>query len=108
MDQNLRSENVLCRYAEGPARLEAALAGLTEAQLDLTLAAGGWSIRQIAHHVVDGDDLWKTPIKAALGCPSEPFSLLWYWDHPQDEWAERWTLYVSVIVVRSGGRSGTR
>ncbi len=83
-------ETVLADYAAGPARLEAVIAGLAEAGLDLALAADSWSIRQIVHHVVDGDDLWKTCIKAALGNPEATFSLPWYWDVPQERWAECW------------------
>ena len=83
------AETIMARYADGPARLEAAVAGLSEDELD-SAPRGGWSIRQIVHHIVDGDDLWKTCIKAALGNSEGQFSLLWYWDLPQDRWAERW------------------
>ena len=81
---------ILARFADGPAQLEAALAGLSDAELDLAPADGGWSIRQIAHHVADGDDLWKACIKAALGNSSGEFTLQWYWGVPQDTWAESW------------------
>lgn len=79
----------LACYADGPAQLEAALAGLTEAGLDLGLPEGGWTIRQIVHHIADGDDLWGTCVKMALGCETG-FSLQWYWTKEQDEWAELW------------------
>ncbi len=39
--------------AELPARLAAALDGLTEAQLDSPYRDGGWTIRQLVHHVAD-------------------------------------------------------
>lgn len=39
--------------AELPARLAAALDGLTEAQLDTPYRDGGWTVRQLAHHVAD-------------------------------------------------------
>jgi len=81
---------LLTRYADGPFQLEAALADLTEAQLDIAQSAGTWTIRQIVHHVVDGDDLWQVCIKAALGDSDGVFSLQWYWDKPQDTWAETW------------------
>jgi uncharacterized damage-inducible protein DinB len=81
---------ILARYADGPAQLEAALAGLSEADLDVALTDDAWTIRQIVHHVVDGDDLWKVAIKAALGNSRMLFSYLWYWDIPQDIWAESW------------------
>jgi len=83
-------DTILARYADGPAQLEAAIAGLAEAELDLAQAADSWTIRQIVHHVVDGDDLWKVCVKAALGNSQGVFSFQWYWDLPQDTWAESW------------------
>ena len=81
---------IVKRYADGPDQLEAAIAGLTEAQLDVALSADTWTIRQIVHHLADGDDIWKTCIKAALGNSEGVFSLQWYWDIPQDRWVETW------------------
>jgi hypothetical protein len=84
-------ETFLKQYAEGPARLESALAGFSESDLDLALSPDSWSIRQIVHHLVDGDDLWKTCIKMALGNNDAVFSLQWYTEKPQMEWSESWT-----------------
>jgi len=81
---------IRARYAEGPAQLEAALEGLAEEDLDVALAANTWTIRQIVHHVVDGDDLWKVCIKIALGNSGVTFDLQWYWDLSQDTWVQRW------------------
>ncbi|MBM3750230.1 MAG: putative metal-dependent hydrolase [Acidimicrobiia bacterium] len=39
--------------ADVPASLSAALAGLTDAQLDTPYRDGGWSPRQITHHLAD-------------------------------------------------------
>ncbi len=86
----LDQETVLLDYSEGPDALSEAIEGLNEARLDTKAADGGWSIRQLAHHIVDGDDLWKTAIKAALGDSPQPFSLRWYWAWDQAQWAERW------------------
>jgi hypothetical protein len=36
-----------------PARLRAALGGLTDSQLDTPYRDGGWTLRQVAHHVPD-------------------------------------------------------
>jgi uncharacterized damage-inducible protein DinB len=36
-----------------PARLRAALAGLGDAQLDTPYREGGWTVRQLVHHVAD-------------------------------------------------------
>jgi hypothetical protein len=43
-----------------------------------------------SNHIVDGDDLWKWCIKAALGNAQGVFTLKWYWDVPQDVWADKW------------------
>lgn len=89
-EQERNPEAILARYADGPAQLERAISGLKESELDLAQSSNSWSIRQIVHHVADGDDIWKIAIKAALGNSSGTYSLLWYWDKPQDEWVESW------------------
>ena len=39
--------------AEAPAKLKAAVAGLSEKQLDTPYRPGGWTVRQVAHHLPD-------------------------------------------------------
>jgi hypothetical protein len=39
--------------AEAPARLASAVANLTPAQLDTPYRPGGWTVRQVVHHVPD-------------------------------------------------------
>jgi uncharacterized damage-inducible protein DinB len=39
--------------AEAPARLREAVAGLTPEQLDTPYRPGGWTVRQVVHHVPD-------------------------------------------------------
>jgi uncharacterized damage-inducible protein DinB len=39
--------------AEAPERLRAAVAGLDAAKLDTAYRPGGWTVRQVAHHVPD-------------------------------------------------------
>lgn len=41
------------RLAAQPAKLRAALHGLTDAQLDAPYRPGGWTIRQVVHHMAD-------------------------------------------------------
>jgi hypothetical protein len=84
------TDSLIAQYTDCLAQLRAALDGLTEADLDLAPLEGGWTIRQIVHHIVDGDDLWKWCIKAALGNAQGVFTLQWYWDLPQDVWADKW------------------
>jgi hypothetical protein len=63
MKSPANKNSVIARYIEGPTLLERALTGLKEADLDTAPSKGGWTIRQIVHHIVDGDDIWKTCIK---------------------------------------------
>jgi len=91
MTEQIHTSNTfLDLYAKGPEDLESAIAGLTETGLDAALTGESWSIRQIIHHIVDGDDIWKMCIKAALVPPQRVFSFQWYWDIPQVEWAQKW------------------
>jgi uncharacterized damage-inducible protein DinB len=100
--------SIVARYAKGPAQLEEALAGLRDADLDASPARGGWTIRQIVHHIVDGDDLWKPAIKAALGNEQGEFTLDWYWVVPQDLWADRWAYAGRAIDVSLALLKATR
>lgn len=84
------TQTVLAQYTDGPSLLDSALAGLRDTDLDLALSADSWTIRQIVHHIVDGDDLWKTCIKISLGNSEAVFSLQWLTVKPQMEWAESW------------------
>jgi uncharacterized damage-inducible protein DinB len=43
----------LAEVAEAPARLRAAVAGLTPAQLETPYREGGWTVRQVVHHLPD-------------------------------------------------------
>ena len=90
MDAPNEQLGVMSRYREGPALLADAVAGLPDAVLDAVPSGGGWTIRQIVHHIVDGDDIWKLCIKMALGNMEGEFALAWYWSLPQRTWADRW------------------
>jgi uncharacterized damage-inducible protein DinB len=43
----------LAEIEEAPARLRAAVAGLSDEQLDTPYREGGWTVRQLVHHVPD-------------------------------------------------------
>ncbi len=88
-DQN--KKNILTKYADGPEMVLAAIVGLSDEQLDLKLTVDGWSIRQVVHHITDGDYLWKEFLLRAAGEPEQGFSLEWYWCLPQDDWVKRWS-----------------
>ncbi len=90
MKSPANKDSVIPRYIEGPILLERALTGLKEADLNNAPSKGKWTIRQIVHHIVDGDDIWKTCIKQAIGNDQSEFSLDWYRALSQDTWADRW------------------
>ena len=102
-------EAIIKQYADGPSLLDSTLTGLSETDLDLALSADSWSIRQIVHHIVDGDDLWKTCIKIALGNSEALFSLQWLTIRTQMEWSECWAysrrgLESSLALYRANRR----
>jgi hypothetical protein len=91
MDGRLNDrEAIIATYADAPNQLETAIAGLSERELDIAESDGTWTIRQIVHHVADGDDIWKVFVKMAIGNPGSEFDLQWYWAMPQCEWAKSW------------------
>ena len=83
-------EDAISRFREGPILLERTVMDLNDSELDLKPSGGGWSIRQIVHHIVDGDDIWKLCVKMAIGNEQAEFSLGWYGLQTQDTWADRW------------------
>jgi hypothetical protein len=91
MSESLNDQKeIISNYAGGPNRLESAIAGLSEADLDSALNGDSWTIRQIVHHLADGDEIWRIFIKQAIGHPGGEFALEWYWQFPQEEWAKCW------------------
>jgi uncharacterized damage-inducible protein DinB len=79
---------LLKRYLRLPERLEAAITGLSDSDLDLR--GEGWSIREYVHHTVEGELLWQVNLRAILGTDGIEFPFQWYFRLSQDEWAQRW------------------
>lgn len=52
--------------AAAPARMREAVAGLSESQLDTPYREGGWTVRQVVHHVPDSHLNAYTRLKLAL------------------------------------------
>lgn len=105
-DQPLDRDELLKRYASGPDLLEQIVNELSPVDLERRFSPGEWSIRDLVHHIVDGDDIWNTCIKAALGNSEGEFTLQWYWDLPQIEWSQRWqyegrSLKTSLALFRA-------
>ncbi len=90
MEPPENQDKILELFKQGFGILENALAGLSDFELDYAPSNGGWTIRQIIHHIADGDDLWKTCVKIALGNEQAEFTLKWYSTLPQVVWAKRW------------------
>ena len=76
--KELTPEETLERYANCPDELETTVSELSEEDLGLSSAPGAWNIRQIVHHIADGDDLWSMAIKAALARSGFHYSQDWY------------------------------
>lgn len=66
-----------------PADLEAAVKGISDAQLDTPYRDGGWTVRQVVHHLVDSH--MNSVIRMKLILTEEHPALKPY---DQEEWAE--------------------
>jgi len=73
----------IAQIAEAPARLRAAVGGLTDAQLDTPYRPEGWTIRQVVHHVPDSHLNSYVRFRLAL-TEEEPEIKAYY----EDRWAE--------------------
>src|SRR5664279_1709276 len=54
------------QIAAAPARMREAVAGLNESQLETPYRDGGWTVRQVVHHVPDSHMNAYTRVKLAL------------------------------------------
>jgi uncharacterized damage-inducible protein DinB len=54
------------QLAAAPAGLRQAVSGLSPEQLDTTYRPGGWSVRQVVHHLADAHMNWYVRTKLAL------------------------------------------
>ena len=61
-----QKEASLDAIAHTPANLRAAVSGLSDAQLDTPYRPGGWTVRQVVHHVPDSHLNAYTRFKLAL------------------------------------------
>lgn len=48
-----RRQEWIAEIAQGPAKLRATVAGLTASQFDTPYREGGWTLRQVVHHLAD-------------------------------------------------------
>ena len=61
-----RRSDCVARIAAAPRTLRAAVTGLADAQLDTPYRPGGWTVRQVVHHVPDSHLNAYTRIRLAL------------------------------------------
>jgi uncharacterized damage-inducible protein DinB len=59
-------QSLIDQIAATPARMREAVAGLNESQLDTPYRDGGWTVRQVVHHVPDSHMNAYTRVKLAL------------------------------------------
>jgi hypothetical protein len=76
-------QSAIAAIAAAPANLRAAVAGLTPDQLDTPYRDGGWTVRQVAHHVPDSHMNAYVRFKLAL-TEDEPAIKT----YAEDRWAD--------------------
>lgn len=69
--------------AQTPPRLKAAIAGLSDKQLDTAYRPGGWTVRQVVHHVPDSHLNSYVRFKLALTEDNPTIK-----PYAEDRWAE--------------------
>jgi hypothetical protein len=76
-----------------PARLRHAVGGLSDAQLDTPYRPGGWTLRQVVHHVADShmNGLVRTKLALTEDCPTiKPYK--------EAEWATLADVHLPIDV----------
>ena len=73
----------LSEIEEAPAQLRSAVAGLTDTQLDTPYRPGGWSVRQVVHHLADSHMNSYVRFRLALTEDEPPIK-----PYNQDAWSQ--------------------
>lgn len=64
---------LLDRYRSGTTDLDDADAGVTDAELDRPQASGGWTARQVVHHLADSESMAYVRLRRLIaGRPRHP------------------------------------
>lgn len=71
------------QIADAPSKLREAVAGLTDAQLDTPYRPGGWTVRQVVHHLPDSHMTSYARFRLALTEDQPPIK-----GYYEDRWAE--------------------
>src|SRR5438067_12808227 len=78
-----RRRDWIAQIAEAPSNLRAALRGLSEEQLSTPYRPGGWTLRQLAHHMPDSH--MNSYVRFRLALTEEEPTIKQY---QEDRWAE--------------------
>ncbi|HVN17637.1 MAG TPA: bacillithiol transferase BstA [Dongiaceae bacterium] len=78
-----QKQTFLEEIAQTPARLRAAIAGLSDSQLDTPYRPEGWTVRQVVHHVPDSH--LNSYVRFKLALTEEEPTIKTY---AEDRWAE--------------------
>lgn len=81
---------VIALFLDGPRLIEQALSRLSAEELDAAPDAENWTIRQIVHHLADGDAIWAMAVRTALMDGEPIFDLSWYFTLSQIQWSRNW------------------
>lgn len=76
-------EEFISNIEQAPSRLRAAVSGLSDVQLDTPYRDGGWTVRQLAHHVPDSH--MNAYIRFKLALTEEEPTIKPYFE---DRWAK--------------------
>ncbi len=76
--------NRISTITDLPTKIEAAVAGLNQTQIDTPYRPDGWTVRQTVHHIADSHSNCLTRFKLAL-TEDEPPTIRPYYE---DRWAE--------------------
>jgi uncharacterized damage-inducible protein DinB len=76
-------QRLIDEIAEAPAKLRAVVSGLSDEQIDTPYRPGGWTVRQVVHHLADSHLNSYVRFKLAL-TEEEPTIKTYH----EDKWAE--------------------
>ena len=89
-----RRQLLINQIAEAPARMRAAVAGLSSEQLDMPYRPDGWMVRQVVHHVPDSH--LNSYIRFKLALTEEEPTIKPYFE---DRWAELYDSRHTPVAV---------
>ncbi len=100
-------QQAISAIAEAPAKLRAAVKGLNDEQLNTPYREGGWTVRQVAHHVPDSHMNAYVRFRLAL-TEQEPtikpyeearWAELNWWMPSQRRWMFRWRCWIRCTTA---------